>query len=133
MSVHFLNNDSSAIQCGIDEEIKIATDIISDVNCIACLQSILTETIQDKDHLISIVDLHHKAYFKAAKRWKEKTGKEDMWPDLSELLFWLLEELGEKENYRDKNFILKTKNSRLENVHSESRRSEEHTSELQSH
>ena len=53
---------------------------------------------EDNEELNQLFDLQRKRMQEADKRWQEATGKHDVWPDLGDLLDWLMENM---DNWKD--------------------------------
>lgn len=96
--IHYSNDPFIAI-CGADDKNQSTTNIIANTDCLQCLRKALIEEQQYKEHLQFIIDLQRKSYLKAAKKWKEETGQENIWPDLTKLLFWFIQQLNDKEKF----------------------------------
>lgn len=55
----------------------------------------LKDQLQVYDEL---AELHRACLHRASVYWQKKTGRQDVWPDVTELLIWLMDQIEDKTN-----------------------------------
>lgn len=62
------------------------------------LESEIARLLEENQAYEELFELHRQCLHRASVYWQQKTGRTDVWPDVTQLLIWLMDQVENKTN-----------------------------------